>query len=130
VTVRGRHEGRARADATLLAALASGATAAEAAATAGVSERTVRRRLSAPDFAARLEQARAEILDVALVRLSARALAAVDVLAALTGPDVGPATRLGAAKAILDLGMRLRNELEMTARLDAIAGHLGLTEVT
>jgi hypothetical protein len=96
----------------------------------GISERTVRRRLNAPDFAVRLEDARAEILNVALVRLSARALAAVEVLADLMGPDIAAPTRLGAAKATLDLGLRLRNEVEMTARLDAIEEHLGMRKKT
>jgi hypothetical protein len=106
VTVPGRHQGRAGADSMLLAALAAGATAEEAAETAHVSARTVRRRLSDPEFARRVDHARAAMLDSALGRLSAGASSAVDTLADLQAPDRPPSVRLGAAKAMLECGLR------------------------
>ena len=127
MTVRGRHDGRSGADGLVLAALAGGATAAEAAEAAHVSERTVRRRLADAEFAGRIEDARAEIVDVVLTRISTGALAAADTLLALLAPEEPPSVRLGASRAILDCGMKLRAEQEFSDRLDAIEEHLGVT---
>jgi hypothetical protein len=112
----------------LVAALAGGAVALEAAEAAGVSERTVRRRLADAAFVDRVEAARVEVVDNAVARVSASALAAVDTLRALMTPDVSPSVRLGAAKAILEYGIRLRAESELSERLAAIEEHLGLNE--
>jgi AcrR family transcriptional regulator len=101
-------------------------TASEAAAAAGVSERTVRRRLSDPEFKNLVDESRTELLDAALVRLTSQAIHAVDTLAGLMKPQEPPSVRLGAAKAILDFGLRLRAEGELGDRLSAIEDHLGM----
>ena len=123
-------EGRAAAtdDPALVVALAAGATYAEAAAQAGVSERTARRRMDDPAFRAALDDARAEVVSRAVDRLSAVATDAVDTLAALLGPGVPPPTRLGAARAVLELGSRLREEHDLAARLGALEEALAPNE--
>lgn len=74
------------ADRTLIAALAAGATQAAAATAAGMSERTVRRRLTDPIFAARVSAERTDLVATVTGRLIGAATAAVqtleDVLAA------------------------------------------------
>jgi len=128
VTATGRSGGRSGADSAILAALAGGATAAEAARAAGVSERTVRRRQAEPSFADDLDEARRALLRTALDRLSAAATTAVDTLSILMDAEVAPSVRLGAAKAVIELGSRLRAEQELSDRLLAIEEHLDLTE--
>lgn len=115
-----RSSGSGTTDPALVAALAAGATYAEAAARAGVSERTARRRMDDPAFRAALDDARAEVVSRAVDRLSATATDAVDTLAALLDPGVPPPTRLGAARAVLELGSRLREEHDLAARLGAL----------
>ena len=112
----------------LLTALVSGSTAAEAAAVAGVGERTVRRRIADPTFAERVDAARAEMVEAALARLSSGAITAVDTLRSLMSPEGPPSVRLGAAKAFLEYGIRLRAEQELCERLKAVEVHLGLDE--
>ena len=89
--------------------------------------RTVRRRLTDAEFVQRVEDARAEIVDTAVARISAGAALAVDTLLALLAPEEPGSIRLGASRAVLDYGMRLRAEREFADRLDAIEDHLGMT---
>jgi hypothetical protein len=108
--------------------LAAGLTAAEAAKAAGVSERTVRRRLSDPEFVAKIEAARREVLHRAVAKVSGGAVSAADTLVTLLRPTERPTVRLGAAKAVLDFGIRLRTEVELSDRLKAIEEHLEILE--
>lgn len=117
MTVRGRHVGRSGADSVILSVLAAGLTAAEVAKAAGVSERTVRRRLSDPEFAAKIDVVRREVLHRAVAKVSAGAVSALDTLVALLRPSERAMVRLGAARAVLDFGIRLRAEIELSDRL-------------
>jgi hypothetical protein len=109
-----------------VAALATGRTAAEAAGLGKVGERTVRRRLADPEFCAEVSRARNELVAVATARASGRALEAIDTLTELTALDAPPSVRLGAAKAIIDYGIRLRSESELSERLAVVEAHLGI----
>lgn len=85
-------------DLLLLGALATGATYEEAAQAAGLSERTVRRRMADDDFRARLWEARSIYLNRALGRLAERSVDAVETLAALLRSE-SEQIRLKAARA-------------------------------
>lgn len=63
----GVHESPAPRDALLIAALVAGQTQAAAARTAGVCEKTVRRRITDPDFRRQLDEARQATFDAAAV---------------------------------------------------------------
>ncbi len=95
---------------------------------AGVSQRTVRRRLSDPEFAAKVEAVRSEVLRRAVAKVSAGAVSAADTLLALLRPSEGSMVRLGAARAVLDFGIRLRAEVELSDRLRVVEQHLGILE--
>lgn len=110
---------RRNADAALITALAGGATQQAAAEAAGVSERTVRRRLASPDFASRVAEARTELVRRAVAMLAEASGAAVETLRALL-QDAPPAVRLGAARAVLELGVKLRESEELEARIAAL----------
>lgn len=111
--------GRTGADTALIAALAAGCTHAAAAEQAGVSERTVRRRLDDPAFRQQVEAARAEILDRAVAELTSAAVEAVEALRTLLGSEADYA-RLGAARAILEVGLRYRAQLDLAERVAAL----------
>lgn len=112
--------GRRNADQALLLALACGATIENAARSAGVSESTAYRRLAEPDFKHRLHQVRADMVQRTAGALTAAAQEAVRTLLALQKDSVPAAVRLGAARAILELGVRLRESAEFEQRIAAL----------
>ena len=112
--------GRKNADDAVLLALACGATVAQAAHRAGVSERTVYRRVKDPAFAEKLQATRAELVQRACGLLTAGSLEAVRALVELLRPDSPPNARLGAARATLEMGQKLREATEFEARLRAV----------
>ncbi|HEV3446447.1 MAG TPA: hypothetical protein VG099_17520 [Gemmataceae bacterium] len=118
------HQGRHGADEALLLALACGATKENAALKAGVSERTVYRRLQDPDFRQRLQELRKDMVQRAANVLTASAMEAVKTLLSLQQGTVTNSVRLGAARAILEQGMRLRELADLEERLAALEQRL------
>ena len=112
--------GRRNADDVLMLALACGATLENAARQAGVSESTVRRRAKDPHFQRKLQTLRADMVQRASGALTAAGTESVRTLLELQKPGVAPATRLGAAKATLELGMKVRETAELEQRLAAL----------
>ena len=110
---------RSKADGALVAALAGGSTVEDAATAAGVGVATVYRRLREPDFKRRVDDARAELLGQAMARLSAACTSAVTTLTGLLGAE-SESVRLGAARSILDMATRWREQDELARRLDNI----------
>ena len=113
------HTGRSAADERFAAELAAGATVVDAAAAAGIALRTAHRRLEDPDFAARVRELRAVMVSTSLGRLSNGMAAAADALNELVGTK-SPAVRLRAARAVLEIAMRLREATEIEDRLAAV----------
>jgi hypothetical protein len=111
--------GRKAKDEQLALCLARGLTVAAAAAEASVSQRTIYRRLAENDFARRVEELRCSLVEVAVRRLSEHMAAAADKVAALMG-SANDAVALGAAKAVLDLGMKAHEQRCVIQRLEAL----------
>lgn len=110
-----------------IACLLSESTATEAARKAGVGLTTLMRWLNEDDFNNAYHEARGRLLDAALTKLQGASGAAVDTLRTLMErEDVPPAARISAARSILDLGMKLREQLEIGERLEAIEQMLEL----
>ena len=109
------HRGRKSADEALIAALAGGATVDDAAVSARISPRTVHRRLADPVFCRRVTDARGAMLESALAHLADASIDAAKTLRRLLGSTDG--TALSAAKAILEIGPRLRETVELQERL-------------
>lgn len=118
--------GRKTSDETLILALAAGASRASAAKSASVSERTVFRRLQDPAFRQRLDAARAEMLTSAVARLTASATSAAATLHRLLSAE-SESVALGAARAILELGTKLRESEELAQRIAALEAAAGAT---
>lgn len=118
------HGDRRNADTVLITALAGGASVAAAAEQAGVSERTVWRRLQDDDFRRRLDEARQQTLQTAVDYLGKASTAAAATLATLLGKEYPPTVRLGAARAILEVGTQLRKAGEYEERIAALEAAL------
>ncbi|HWB13030.1 MAG TPA: hypothetical protein VG826_27640 [Pirellulales bacterium] len=103
-------------DDELVRALAAGASLREAAEQAGVEERTARARLADADFRRAVSRARGRLFDSALGRLADLACKATGVLERLMASDQ-PSVARRAAKAVLELGPRLRESTELDERL-------------
>jgi hypothetical protein len=100
----------------LILALAAGATVREAAEKAGTGERTAHRRLADADFRGAVSEARGRMFDAAFGRLAGLAGKAAETLERLLESDK-PSEALGAAKAVLEVGPRLRESTEFDERL-------------
>ena len=110
-------------DAVLVAELAGGAAVADAARAAGMSEATAYRRLRDEGFKRRVDEARAEILARAVAMLTHASVRAVATLEGLLDSELDFA-RLAAARAILDVGIRMREQLDLAERLAALERQL------
>lgn len=111
--------GKKMTDGLLIAALAAGASQVDAAKRAGLSESTVGRRMKDPTFRQELADAKRAMLETAVSRLTASATAAATTLYQLLAAD-SDAIRLSAARAILELSVRLREATELEARIAAL----------
>lgn len=105
-------------------ALAAGATIKDAAAAAGVNERTVRKWLDLSEYRAAVQAMRDEAIRSALDRLGSTMSAAADALKALVG-HADARVKLAAARAVLELGVRLKEHLELEQRVKELEQRLG-----
>jgi hypothetical protein len=115
---------RKKGDTELVMALAYGASPEHAAHKAGLSRRTVYRRLADPAFRARVTDLRADLARRTAGMITAAGLQAVKTLTTLQESATAEAVRLGAARAMLDLGCKLREHVEWAERLAGLEASL------
>lgn len=120
--------GRRKADHKLLMAYACGATVESAARQAGVSESTAQRRLADPAFQEQLQATRADMIQRTAGALSAAANEAVRTLLELLKAATPPAVRLGAARSVLEIGIKLRVDANLEERMSALEQMLGVAD--
>lgn len=106
------------ADQPLLMALACGATVEAAARQADVSVRTAYRRLADPAFQAELQKLRTEMVVRSAAMLTGASMTAVKTLVELQATTTPYPVRLGAAKAVLELGMKYREMAELERQIE------------
>lgn len=97
-------------------ALASGQTLRDAANAAGIGERTATRRLADPAFRRRVDELRGEMVRRALGKMADGMADAADRLRQLLAAR-SEAVQLGACRALLELGVKLRENVELEQRL-------------
>ncbi|HEX4608268.1 MAG TPA: hypothetical protein VH092_08690 [Urbifossiella sp.] len=115
-------------DEPLLLALACGATVEAAARQCGLSDRTVYRRLADREFQVRLRAVRADMTRRAAGMLTAATGEAVQALLTLL-KEPSPATvRLGAARAVIELGIKVREVAELEVELRELEERLNRLE--
>lgn len=115
-----RADGSGTRDEILAAALASGKTHRAAADAAGMSDRTVRRRLEAPEFRAMVSAQRTELVNQVADRLAGLAPQAVETMYSLLSDNNPPAVRCKAAQAVLSSSRAWRDASEMEARIQML----------
>jgi hypothetical protein len=106
-------------------ALASGRSLREAAGECHTGETTIKRWLAEQAFVRRIGQLRAEMTSQALGRLVENMVSAADTLGFLTRKARSESVRLGAARALLELGVKLRESVELEERIAALEGREG-----
>jgi hypothetical protein len=111
---------RRRGETPLILALATGASVPQAALKAGLSERTVFRRLANPAFHKRIEAVRTDTVKRVSAMLIAASRLAAKTLLDLQDPKTPPAIRRRAARDILELGLKLRRSAVLEKRLGAL----------
>lgn len=94
---------RKSADPKLFEALVSGRTLTAAAADAGISLATAKRRMVDPTFRGEVEAAQSDVVNSALRTLAASSEAAALTLRNLLSPKTADSIRLAAAKSILEI---------------------------
>ena len=107
-------------DAALLLALACGATVDNAARSAGLSARTAHRRLQEEGLRQRLQDLRSDMVQRTAGMLTAASLEAVKTLLVLQEASQPANVRLGAARSILELGLKVRELTDLQDRLSAL----------
>jgi len=116
--------GARKRDLAFLVAIARGETVRDAAREAGIGERTAWRRMADPEFRRRLSGVRADVLERATGRLADAGAEAAETLKALLKAE-SESVRLGAARAILELGSKLREAGELEERLRMLESDAG-----
>lgn len=116
-----------RNDAVIIAALVSGATIDEAAKIAGISPRTVHRRLGSPEFKAALDEANFEVIRHAVSRISGACLRAVETQEDLLEAK-SESVRLRAARSILSSAIKFHQTIELENRLRQIENMIKKTK--
>jgi hypothetical protein len=122
-------KGRRSADQRLLLAVACGATVEAAERKAGVSESTTYRRLAEAGIRRRLQALRADMVQRAAGLLTTAAVEAVKTLLELQKASAPYAVRLGAARAVLEIGTKLREAADLEERLAVLEEQLVGTSV-
>jgi hypothetical protein len=107
-------------DQVLISVLGCGSTVEAAAHKAGVSQATVYRRKQDPEFKRQLDQFRCEIVERTGAMLTAASLESTRTLIELQQATVTPAIRLGAARATLEMGIKVRELAYLEARMAAL----------
>jgi len=109
-------------DVLLATAIASGANAS-AAREMELSLSTVQRRMTDPKFRQLVAELRQELLMTALGRVSHNMTRAADTVAALLDAEE-PHIRLRAARALMTLGIKLRDSVELSERMKEVEDEL------
>ena len=119
------HSGQSRKRQAAIAALLVSPTIAHAAASAGISESTLSRWLREDDFQREYRLAQREALSQAIATLQAASGSAVVVLrGAMLDQSATAASRVAAAKVILEFGFRGAEIADLQERLDVVEAQL------
>lgn len=104
-----------------LQALINCPTKKEAAAAAGIAERTLRSYMQDPEFKAAYKQAFAEMLDDASLQAKQSLSPAIQTLRSIAeNEEVSPASRISAARFLLEYGLQLTKLTDILERLEAL----------
>ena len=104
-----------------LDALIAGATVKQAAEAAGISQKTVRRWLEEPEFAAEVTEARRAITGDIIIAVKSKAVQATAVLGEIMdNQKASPCARVQAAKTVLDTAFKAIETGEIVERIEEL----------
>lgn len=110
----------------VLAALLTAPSKAAAAQAAGISPRTLRGYLSNPTFRQAYREAQSELLESAVCQSRQHLTGALSALADITADaNAPPAARVSAARASVELALKLGEQNDIMARLDELERTIG-----
>ena len=108
-------------DEKILAALLANPTTKAAAAACKVSETQIYERLRNPEFKARYDKARCEMLEASAAALQKHIGAAIEGMAAIATDQETPAqTRLNACEAVIRSSLKLTDQVEILKRIEKL----------
>lgn len=108
-------------DEAIIAALLSNATVRAASAACGVSERVIYTRLKEPEFKARYDKARLELLEQHSNRLQQHIGSAIEEMAAIaTDKENSAQVRLNASEAIIRTSLKLTEQVDILQRIEKL----------
>lgn len=109
-----------------LACLLAAPTAKAAARMAGISERQMKRYRADPTFQRAYKEAQTELLEEAVNQSRQHLTGALTALAEIAeDANVPPAARVSAARATVELALKLGEQLDIMARLDELEQQIG-----
>ena len=111
----------------LALALASGKSSVRVAEEFGISPKTVQRQLAKPEFRLLVSRLRDELISTALGRMASNMSEAVDALASQLKKEQ-PGIQIRAARAILTLGLRLRESVDLSDRIQTLESDMANRE--
>jgi hypothetical protein len=116
--VNGNHSDLTEKQRRAIAALLSEPTTKKAAAAAKVGETTIHRWLNEPAFSAALKESRERVFESTLAALQGASSKAVETLLdVMKDEKAQPSARVSAAKTVLELAIKGRDQLELGERL-------------
>ena len=108
----------------VLDSIIAGGSVKQAAAAGTVSEKTVRRWLDVPQFAAEVAGARKAVSKRIMAAVTSRAVQATEVLEEIMGNQkASPYARVQAAKSILDIAFKAIETSEIIERIEQLERH-------
>ena len=122
--MRGHGEKLSRKEEAFLAALLTEPTVQAAAKAVGISEATAWRWMQRPDFKARYQQARRELVEAAIGKLQKAATQAVDTLAEIAAAGEKESARVQAAKGLLELCLKACEVEDLARRIEELERRL------
>ncbi|HEV3084104.1 MAG TPA: hypothetical protein VGY66_30250 [Gemmataceae bacterium] len=114
----------------LLMLLACGATVEAAAAKAGISKSTAKRRLADPKFQRRLKEIKSEMVQRMADALTAAGMESVKNLVQFRQSPAPYAVRFASAKTVIELGIKVREVASFEERLAALEQQMTLNNTT
>ena len=112
-------------DEVVVSALFATGNNKEAAELAGISQKTLYRRLAQPEFREKIRAARLETLENVTTEIQRHTTSAIRVIAGVMEDEkVNPAIRLQAADAILRHTVKLVDLVDLSARLEAMESQI------
>jgi hypothetical protein len=128
--MRTNANGKRDRDALVIAALAGGASYAEAGRVASLSKATVARRMAEPAFRAEVNGAREQMIDQARGILSGASLSAARTLVEVATEGSSESARVAAASRLLDITLRRRPGFDTYTLQEVSAIVLKIVEVS